>query len=102
MLCVIDILTVRVRVTLRVTVKVKFNVKVKVKVNVKVKVKVISQWQSMAKHGRSPMTGGYMVHRCFIIRDYIELNTKLRAEAKTDAEKDMFKLMNNSLFDKSC
>ena len=43
-----------------------------------------------------------MVHRYFIIRDYIELNTKMRAEAKTDAEKDIFKLMNNSLFDKSC
>ena len=36
------------------------------------------------------------------IRDYIELNTKMRAEAKTEPEKDVFKLMNNSLFGKSC
>ena len=33
-----------------------------------------------------------------IIKDYIELNTKMRTEAKTEAEKDIFKLMNNSLF----
>ena len=38
----------------------------------------------------------------FIIRDYIELKTKMRAEAKTEAVKDIFKLMNNSLFGKSC
>ena len=38
----------------------------------------------------------------YIIRDYIELNTKMRAEAKIEPEKDIFKLMNNSLFGKSC
>ena len=38
----------------------------------------------------------------YIIRDYIELNTKMRAEAKTEPEKDIFKLMNNSLLGKSC
>ena len=38
----------------------------------------------------------------YIIRDYIELNTKMRAEDRTEAEKDIFKLMNNSLFGKSC
>ena len=38
----------------------------------------------------------------YIIRDYIELNTKMRTEAKTEAEKDIFKSMNNSLFGKSC
>ena len=38
----------------------------------------------------------------YIIRDYIELNTKMRAETKTEPEKDIFKLMNNSLFGKSC
>ena len=38
----------------------------------------------------------------YIIRDYIELNTKMRAEAKTEPEKDIYKLMNNSLFGKSC
>ena len=37
-----------------------------------------------------------------IIRDYIELNTKMRAEAKTEPEKDIFKLMINSLFGKRC
>ena len=36
------------------------------------------------------------------IRDYIELNTKMRAEAKIEPEKDIFKLMKNSLFGKSC
>ena len=50
----------------------------------------------------------YKIHRIikftqdYIIRDYIELNTKMRAEAKTEAVKDIFKLMNNSLFGKSC
>ena len=34
----------------------------------------------------------------YIIRGYIELNTKMKAEAKT--EKDMFRLMKNSLFGK--
>ena len=38
----------------------------------------------------------------YIIRDYVKLNTKMRAEAMTEAEKDIFKLMNNSLFGKSC
>ena len=38
----------------------------------------------------------------YIIRDYIELNTKMRAKAKTEPENDIFKLMNNSLFGKSC
>ena len=38
----------------------------------------------------------------YIIRDYIELKTKMRVEAKTEPEKDKFKLMNNSLFGKSC
>ena len=31
----------------------------------------------------------------YFIRDYIELNTKMRVEAKTEAEKDKFKLMNS-------
>ena len=38
----------------------------------------------------------------YIIREYIELNTKMRAEVKTDAENDIFKLKNNSLFGKNC
>ena len=36
----------------------------------------------------------------FIIRDYIELNTKMRAGAKTEPQKDIFKLMKKSLFGK--
>ena len=38
----------------------------------------------------------------YFIRDYIELNTKMRAEAKTEPKKDIFKLMNNSMFGKTC
>ena len=38
----------------------------------------------------------------YIIRDYIELNTKMRAKAKNEPEKDLFKLMKNSLSGKSC
>ena len=38
----------------------------------------------------------------YIIRVYIELNTIIRAEAKTEVQKDVFKLMNNSLSVKSC
>ena len=38
----------------------------------------------------------------YIIRNYIELITKMRAEVKTETEKDIFKSMINSLFGKSC
>ena len=38
----------------------------------------------------------------YIIREYIELNTKMRAEVKTDAANDIFKLKNNSLFSENC
>ena len=34
----------------------------------------------------------------YICRDYIQNNTKKRATAKTEAEKDVRKLMNNSLY----
>ena len=48
------------------------------------------------------------VHRVIAFRQerwlaqYIELNTNLRAAAKSDFEKDHFKLMNNSVYGKTC
>ena len=42
------------------------------------------------------------VKQDYNIRNYFELNTKMRTETKTEVENDRFELMNNSLFGKSC
>jgi len=41
---------------------------------------------------------GITFDECDKLKDYIDKNTELRAQAQNDFEKDYFKLMNNSVF----
>ena len=36
-----------------------------------------------------------------MVKTYIDMNTKYRKEAENDSEKDFFKLINNSVFEKT-
>ena len=50
------------------------------------------------------LTNSHRVAKCKRsrwLRPFIDLNSKLRAEAKTELEKDLCKLMNNAIFGKT-
>ena len=52
------------------------------------------------KQRRHALSAWRQARAGYILQDYIDFNTKKRASAKNDFEKDFFKLSNNSIYGK--
>ena len=60
-------------------------------------------WKQALNHGLmlKKVHGVIQFNQEAWLKTYIEMNTKLRTEAKNDFENEFFKLMNNALFGKT-